>query len=656
MPQIPIIGTPGPLPIPGAPTPDQSGTRALDQAGDMLMSEAYRAQRERDAVAQQQAAAEAHVATINAGSDIQQQTLDAFNDRYSSGQIAGAADAALSTFDQATADARKTIPDIGQTAFDAHTASMRATLKTSLAEKEMGGRNIQLGADTSDGIDSDAKLAMTDPSQAGALISQRQSSIDLLPIPPEERAKLHEKAGQTIAFAAGSTMMQKNPQGFLDSLTPDAVQKDPILSSLSPTNLESLRNGATTLVQQQANAAQRAKDQAEATAQKTYNQGIDLFHQGQGFDLGFQTQLRQDTMGTSLAGQAQALITASTKVAGFGSQSLPQQQASLQALESQFSKAGTNPDDAQMLSSLRTIASNQQSAFKDDPLSAYTQFAKGPAMPPQQVNSVQDGLQLVASRLPALTGVEAYGGSQGVSPLHPQEAEQLGAAIRKLPPDQAASALASLGTQITDPNRQAALAKQLGDKDGILGLAMAYAGDQTNSGRLVSELILRGDQALKDRASSQDQTVQSGWRATIADSIRGAYPTQQQENAAIEAALRIRATADTQGNIGVPDIETAVKLATGGVISHGAGKTVLPYGMTEDQFNAKLGAVTEQTLQAQAPDSMLVAGRQMIPLSVFAEHLPQATLSAVGGGRYAVRSGNSIVTNTAGDPVIVNVK
>lgn len=671
MPQIPLIGAPGPLQIQPVESPERDAryaAGAIDNAGNVIAAGGAKLQAQADAdtkarqdaviaVAHQQEQGEANVQITNASSNAHVNALTSFQDALNSGNTAGATAATLKQFDQQTQDGLSAIMPAYQPAYQQKMADLRGALAVSLGQREIGARNIQLGSDTSDGTQSDARLAMVDPSQAGSLMDQRAASIAALPLPPEEKTKLLDQSRQTTAFAAAGTMVDKNPQGFLDSLTPDGVTKDPVLSALAPANMETLRNHATTLVLQQANAAQHAKDAAEKLGQDTYNGLVDFVNKGGTPDLNYISQVGRDTLGTSVGPQSQDLLKMAAKSAGFGSQSLPQQQVTLSALESQLSN-GSNPDEQKMLASLHTISSSQQSAFKDDPLAAYTQFAKGPAMPPQQVGSVDDAMKLVQQRAGLLPSIEAYGGVQGVSPLHPAEASQLADIIRKLPADQAAGALGSLATAAGSAPRIAAIANQFGDPGGVLRIAMGYAGIQTGMGQQIAKLILQGDQALKDKTSDEDKTQQTGWKAAIATDIRGAYLNPQQENDAIEAAYRIRASEAVPGGPqGISgDLDTAVKLATNGVITHGVGKTTLPVGMTEDQFNDKLGAVTPESLQAQAPDSKVVFGKSVLPLATFVSQLPNATLGNVGNGRYVVKSGNSFATTTAGQPLILNLK
>jgi hypothetical protein len=112
---------------------------------------------------------------------------------------------------------------------------------------------------------------------------------------------------------------------------------------------------------------------------------------------------------------------------------------------------------------------------------------------------------------------------------------------------------------------------------------------RTTEGRLTSELILRGDQALRDKAVKTDAAQATGWRAEIAAEIGDAYTNQEQRDAVIEAAFLIRAGLEAEGG---GNNRQAVSLATGGIVERNGRKVPLPYGITANDFDKKLRALT----------------------------------------------------------------
>ncbi|HEY6027733.1 MAG TPA: hypothetical protein VIV09_12610, partial [Pseudolabrys sp.] len=171
------------------------------------------------------------------------------------------------------------------------------------------------------------------------------------------------------------------------------------------------------------------------------------------------------------------------------------------------------------------------------------------------------------------------------------------------------------------------------------------------------ELILRGDQAIRDKAVKVDGNAESGWRATIAKDIRGAYSNQDVDNKVVDAAFMIAAAN------GGDDLDRAVRLATGGIIDFNGSKVPMPYGYTSDgqgaaekKFRQAIGAVTPESLADQAPGGFVQAGRAQMPLADFVKNLPNAQLVHAGQGLYNVRAGAGLVTNAAGKRITLQLK
>jgi hypothetical protein len=143
------------------------------------------------------------------------------------------------------------------------------------------------------------------------------------------------------------------------------------------------------------------------------------------------------------------------------------------------------------------------------------------------------------------------------------------------------------------------------DKDGTLGLAMLFASAKTTEGRTTAELVLRGAQAEKDGVIKTDGVKETGWKATIANQIRGAYSNREVEDNVLRASFLIAGA--TTG-----DVDRAVRLATGGIIDFNGSKVPMPYGMAADgqssgekKFNKAIEAITPDSLAAQVRPSQV---------------------------------------------------
>lgn len=404
------------------------------------------------------------------------------------------------------------------------------------------------------------------------------------------------------------------------------------------------------------NDADRDRIARENAAADALNGAQKIVLNGQFLDQPTVENLAKVTTGTSLEQPTRELLAAQPHMVAFASQTAPQRAALLQhyASEAANPAVGTSPEGAKQLTALQAIDAKANEVAKDDPWKAaqtYGVVVSAPAMDFTHPESLPQQLDV---RMQQIGKVEAWVGHK-VSPLQPAEAEQLGHVLKGMPPDQAASALSVLGQSIGDPERIGAVAKQLGKAVGDdttatdnLGLAMSYAGDRTNDGKLTAELILRGAAALKNKTTLVDTTAQSGWKAQIYSQIDGAFSSQGAADSAMKAAYNIAAA-----NGG--DVDAAVKAATGGIITHGLGKIPLPMNMDESTFTKRLAAVTPDMLTPQAPDGNAYVGGVAMPLAKFTASLPDATLVHAGQGQYVVKAGTNFVTNKDGQRLVLRI-
>jgi hypothetical protein len=460
----------------------------------------------------------------------------------------------------------------------------------------------------------------------------------------------------TALYAAG------DQKGIADMLTTVASGKLPDGEQLSPEQRAHLTTKLvgfnSKLLADQARAqndADRERVARENTAADALNGAQKIILNGQFLDGPTMENLATVTTGTTLEQKTRELLAAQPHIVAFASQTAPQRAALLQHYESEAANpnVGTSPDAVRQLTALQAIDAKANEMAKDDPWKAAQTYGVVVNAPPMDFSHPDGVAQQLDTRMQKIAAVEAWVGHK-VSPLQPAEAEQLGHTLKGMPPDRAAGLLSMVGQSISDPDRIAAVSKQLGKAAGddasftdTLGLAMSYAGDRTNDGKLTAEGILRGTQALRDKTVQADETKLSGWRASVATEIRGAFSSQGAEDSAINAAYKLMAAGYSQ--------KDAVRAATGGIITHGLGKIPLPVNMDEDTFNKRLSAVTPAMLAPQAADGNAYVGGVPMPLAKFTASLPDATLVHAGQGLYAVKAGTSFVTNRDGQRLVLRI-
>jgi hypothetical protein len=401
---------------------------------------------------------------------------------------------------------------------------------------------------------------------------------------------------------------------------------------------------------------ERAKNADDDSARIRFNQAVDIYNKGTDIALGggyfapdFIKRMTEASAGTEMEGPVNELIGSQTKVAGFATRPAPERAAILNQYRAERATpgVGVTPTGDALLKSMTEMDDRLRRAADENPWKAAQQAGRIQDAPIINPGDPAQAVQILQHRMGQIGAVEQWTGKRA-SPFQPEEIDAIGKMVRSLPVDQAASMLASFGGAMGNSERVALASKQLHDKDGTLGLAMSYASAQTTEGRYTAELVLRGSQALKDGTLKEDGLVPATWKGAIAKQIRGAYSNREVEDNAIRAAFLIAGA--TNG-----DVDRAINLATGGIIERNGGKLPLPYGMKEPEFEKRLEALDVSSFTSQAPTGKVRAGPALITLDQFVASLQDARLMHAGQGQYWVRAGNTLVTNEAGQRLVIQV-
>lgn len=476
-----------------------------------------------------------------------------------------------------------------------------------------------------------------------------------------------QKLKQSFAERAHATFFESAAMGALTRQDPDALRgvrqqvEGEQGDALDPTKRNELIHRMFGWEQSLLAKRDRDANRAEEEARRRYNAAVDVYNKGTDIALGggyfspeFITELTTTASGTEMEPAVSNLIASQRTVAGFASLPATQRAAMIERAKADRATPGkgTDPFSDRLLQAMQTMDGKLRQQADDNPWSAAQQAGVLRDAPAFNMADPNSAIQVMQQRIRDIGTVEAWAGRR-VSPLQPAEIEQLQKMVRQLPVDQAASLLSGMGTVVGDSDRVAALAKQLHDKDGSIGLAMLYASAKTTQGRYTAELVLRGDQALRDRSVMVDDAKVTGWKASIAKEIRGAYSNREAEDQVIDAAFKIAAGKFAEN--GSADVDAAVRLATGGLIERNGQKVPLPYGLTETDFNKRLANIKAPDLADQAPDGNVYAGRTAVPMADFLAKLPEATLVHAGQGLYNVRAGTSLITNAQGKRITLKV-
>lgn len=401
--------------------------------------------------------------------------------------------------------------------------------------------------------------------------------------------------------------------------------------------------------------AERERKAREDKALDVFNDTYQLLTEGRYLSTEYISKTADTVAGTSMAEPFRKLVEQQANDAMFATKPLPQQAALLEQMRARGSTrgVGTDPASQKEYERLDRIYTASVNAYKENPWQAAQERGVIERAPALTMSSVQEAESVITQRMQQIGQVEVAAGRK-ISPLQPDEAQTIGRLVRALPPDQQASALASFGSLIGDADRVSDMARQISEKDKTLGIAMAYANSKTTAGRFTSELILRGERAIRDRTIKPEDTREVGWRAEIVREIGDATLNEQVRQQWIDAAFNIQAAIAAEG--GGTDIRRAVNLATGGLREQRDGtKIPRPYGMSDDTFTQRIAALQPSDFAPQAPGGQVRVGGTALPLEQFVRKLPQSSLVHAGQGKYAVRAGTGFVTNEAGQRIIIDL-
>lgn len=333
---------------------------------------------------------------------------------------------------------------------------------------------------------------------------------------------------------------------------------------------------------------------------------------------------------------------------------LEAQQQQLDQLVTLRNTQGTSQQLEQEIKRREEVLRQARTDYGNDPLRAAQErgILEAPIQPLNMSSLDTVGAGLV-QRVQQAATVQTRTG-RPVSPLLPEEATRVAEVLNALPPGQRSQRIAQMAG-ILPPQQMAALAKQMDEKSRPLYLEMALGSTMTASGKVASEWVARGAQAIKDKSIKEDNAVMTGLQASIAKFVPESLPPQWRRDV-VDAARLIYLGQQAAGGYS-PSAAGAAKVALGGEVIdwNGAPIPVLGGGMSADDFGKRLSNAAPAQVRAQAGDSVYINGRAM-PSAEFLTALPSAKLVPVAPGRYGVEAGGSIVTRSDRRPLVLEVR
>jgi hypothetical protein len=507
-----------------------------------------------------------------------------------------------------------------------------------LIQRDGLGRNVRKAVERRDqhdirsGIDQtleyQARQYSSDPAKATQMAMDAINSLGPFSgWAPDELAKKAQAWKEGAQFTRGYAAISS---GRNDRKALDAAEKlvNDELPDLDPQRKAQLSDRAQAyrlnLDQKEEMAAQRRQREADAhlkRAEAAFNTYQTMADKGTLLDPAYTDAVMQQTRGTPYQSGIVAMAQQAKETGGLAAQPIANQRATLDAINTEIARNGRTPALDKRKDQAEKVLRGSQEDLQKDGLRAGLERGVIRELPPLNFAAGIAGVvQQVQERVPLAERVGMWAG-RPVSVLTSDEAETLGQQLATLKPKERADMIAGMAGVI-GPQASQGLAQQLDQKDKALALAFAYSGSQTTQGRLVSELVLRGQQAKADgtstKGSKQPDLKASSWRAELADTLRDVYPSQKHADQVLEASELIShgIASEQGGELTKKDRERAARLAVGGAIVELNGRKV-PTPFAEDNaeamLNRRLRSVSPQEIVAQSIGETLKAAGQLAP-------------------------------------------
>lgn len=438
------------------------------------------------------------------------------------------------------------------------------------------------------------------------------------------------------------------------------VYADKLDSNRRNTLVAKLDGLETGLIQRNEAAAQRVQRQQEKRmndARSAFETYQTLADKGLYLSPEYVNQVTQQTAGTPYQQGVIALNKQAQETGGLAAQPINAQKQILTQIDAQIAKSGRTPELDKRREQVSKVLTASQGDLQNNGIRAGLKRGVITQIEPLDTSSTDNMITSISKRVQSAETVSMWAGKP-VSPLDSEEAGQVRAMLEVLPPKEKAQAIANI-TQAVGSRSSGAIAQQLDKQNRPLALAFASASSKTTADRYTSELILKGDQAIKDGVVMKDDKKITGTKAVIAAQIDGLFPNEQISGAVKDAAYYIASgfAKESGGIVGDDEIRKAVNLAIGGsIIERNGQRLPVPAGIDEGAFNTRISSVSANELKQQAPDGQVRVGGVLVNVSDFSKSIPGQELQFAGRGRYWVMVGGRPVTNTNGQRIVIKVQ
>ncbi|MGL4573645.1 MAG: hypothetical protein ACRCV9_02530 [Burkholderiaceae bacterium] len=526
------------------------------------------------------------------------------------------------------------------------------------------------------------RLYRSDPAKADAIakgiVEQYGPHSDLA---PDQVSKLYQGWKETTQFTAGYEAVSKaarsnNKKGlteaekFIEALPDIDQQRRAVLID----RISMQRNRIDQEAEASARRVDAERDRVLRRAEHEFKAFQALADKGTALDPAYLDQALKSTAGTPYASAIRGLADQAKTTGGLAAQPLTKQQAMLDGINAEIAKNGRSPQLDARKEQVEKVLKGSRADLENDPLRAGLERGVITELKPLNLAGgiAALGPQL-RERMEDAERVSAWAGKV-VSPLTAQEAQTFKQQLDALPAKERATAISTLGQTMGSRAAQGMAAQLEKMTSGAalperaFGYAMAMQDTQTTNGRLRSELVLKGADAMRNGTSSKLETATnpvapSKWQSILMNRLEG-FPDERSRKQIAEAATLIAHGMAAEGTpMDGGELDRALRLAVGGTfVDRGIevtkeGKRTramipLPAGKTEDDLDKALRSVKPQALGKE-----VLAGGQPIAAEDFVRDvLPNAPLAPVSPGVFAPLVNGRSVLQADGKRVLIRVE
>ncbi|MES1979725.1 MAG: hypothetical protein V4451_16925 [Pseudomonadota bacterium] len=541
---------------------------------------------------------------------------------------------------------------------DAHRGLVEATLLDNLGKGKQQVNKMVQTRDRSDimagglsYIEEMQRYAARGPKQADEAINNVRTfwtaTGPMAGEDPAAAAKRVQSFVEHVRSRQASEMVNVDPRNAMKLLkNPD------FLPEIDPDKRTTLIHAADTAVLRAENRAEIQAQAWDRKMEKEWKAVSTVFDAGKSLEPSYAADVLKKFKGTPYEASLRSMMADSPQNSAFASKPIATQTATLLELQGKLNTNGATPEDIKSYEQKDKAHKATLKDIKEDPYKAAAERGVITEITPLSLDLKQLPAQL-AARAQAAQVVSTWTGKPE-SLFRPAEAAKVAEVLAALPTKDRAGAISGIAKTMTQ-GQMRAFAQQMGAKDDSLAGAAILAAQnaKTNSGRLVSELLLTGVDAQKEkRVPWPSGQSQENIRAEIEKLNDGAFATPSAQRAAGDVAFSIYAGVLAEG--GTPSIKQAVNLATGGIMEMNGQKIIKPWGWTDGQVLKSLRDVGEPQISSLTAGRPVKVGGKDLTAAELAKLMPGAQLGpSPKPGAYTVSIGGRMVMAPSGKPLYV---